>query len=71
MKKGQNRSFRAAPDIDERLDKALELGLNLSQIINDLLRKHLTEALENAMEMRKKELEEQQAKLKAALATVR
>lgn len=55
------RSFRLWPENEDRLAYASSIGVNASELVNELLRDHLRERLESVRR-------EQAAKLKAALA---
>ena len=55
------RSFRLWPENETRLAYASSIGLNASELVNELLRDHLRARLEDVRR-------EQSAKLKAALA---
>lgn len=55
------RSFRPWPENETRLAYAASIGLNASELINELLRDHLRARLETVRR-------EQTAKLKTALA---
>jgi predicted DNA-binding protein len=55
------RSFRLWPENETRLAYASSIGLNASEIVNELLSQHLRERLETVRK-------EQAAKLKAVLS---
>lgn len=40
-KRATQRNFRPWPEVQERLEVAEELGLNVSQLINEILESHL------------------------------
>jgi hypothetical protein len=44
--KTSQRGFRAWPENEERLEFAEEIGLNVSEVINEVLQNHLKETLE-------------------------
>lgn len=56
-----HRSFRLWPENESRLAYASSIGLNASELVNELLRDHLRDRLEAVRR-------EQTAKLRAALA---
>ena len=55
------RSFRLWAENKERLDYAANIGLNASQVVNEVLQQHLKGYLESARS-------DQQKRLKSALA---
>lgn len=52
MSKTAQKSFRAWPKNQERIDYAVAIGLNVSELINRLLEKHLREAILKEKETR-------------------
>lgn len=57
-KLGSTRGFRPWPKNRERLEFAEKFGLNCSEIINQVLEKHLKDALETALKTRQSEIRE-------------
>ena len=47
MKKREQRNFRPSPINQERLEFADKIGLNVSELINEVLEKHLKPTMEN------------------------
>ena len=47
MKKREQRNFRPWPEVQERLLRLDELGLNVSEVINEVLDKHLQSHVES------------------------
>jgi hypothetical protein len=45
-KRATQRNFRPWPDVQERLEVAEDLGLNVSQLINEVLERYLSEHLQ-------------------------
>ena len=52
------RSFKPWPENQERLEYAQKLGLEVSQIVNELLREHLKPYLTKKKQTKAKELRE-------------
>ncbi len=46
MKRSVQRNFRPWPDNQERLEFADKIGLNVSEVINEVLQKHLKQSIE-------------------------
>ena len=59
MKVGNTaRSFKPWPENQERLDYAQKLGLEVSQIVNELLKEHLRPYLTKVKQTKAKEMRE-------------
>ncbi len=52
------RSFKPWPENQERLDYAQRLGLEVSQVVNDVLKEHLRPYLEKVRKSKTRELRE-------------
>lgn len=58
LKRGETISFRPYIKTAERLDYAKELGLEQSDLINDVLEKHLRDHIAKVAESRTKKMRE-------------
>jgi hypothetical protein len=58
QKLGPSRGFRPRPKTQERLEFAERVGINCSELINDVLEKHLREQLARELQDRKVKLRE-------------
>jgi len=56
-KKGKPTAFRPLPENRERLDYAKTLGLELADVINEVLKLHLREYLINATKEKAKQIQ--------------
>jgi len=66
-KQGRSRGFRPRPDTERRLEYAETLGINISELVNDVLDKHLRDALIKHVQSQKDEIERRRNKLREAL----
>jgi hypothetical protein len=56
-KKLKFRSFRPLPEVEQRLEMASKIGINVSEMLNEILRDNLERAMKSKIAKLQKELE--------------
>ena len=69
VKAAATRGFRPRGKTAERLEYADALGLNIAELVNEVLDAHLRVHLETVVRKKSEEIEARQKKLQAALLT--